>query len=343
MKTEVKVGLVVLIGVVILFYMSFKVGTFGKLTRGGYDVVVNLDNSSGLDSKSPVQIAGVDVGKVRRISLDGYRARLILLIRDNVKIPKDSKLSVRAFGILGERYLAILPGASKEFLKDKEEIKDVVGGAEVEELATNVSSAAKNFSDVMGQLKEVLGDNEKEALKTSISNIKTASGEFKDMVASNKVGVQKIVTNMASVSEKIGPIAEKADSTFTGLQTIVNNVEQGKGTLGLLVKDETLYQDAKQTVASLKSITTDIEQGKGTLGKLAKDEALGNDLQATMKSVREISDAINKGEGTLGKLVKDDTLAKETEKTLKKVQKAAEGIQEQTPISVLGTIFGFFF
>ena len=343
MKTEVKVGLVVLIGVVILFYMSFKVGTFGKLTSGGYDVIVSLENSSGLDSKSPVQIAGVDVGKVRRISLDGYKARLILLIRDNVKIPRDSKISVRAFGILGERYLAIIPGASKEFIRDKDEIKDVVGGAEVEELTTNVSSAAKNFSEVMGQLKEVLGDNEKEALKTSISNIKAASGDFKEMVASNKVGVQKMVTNMASASDKIGPITEKADSALTGLQAIVKGVEDGKGTLGLLVKDDALYRDAKETVGYLKGITSDIEQGKGVLGKLAKDETLGNDVQATMKSVREITDAINRGEGTLGKLAKDDTLVKEAEKTLKKVQKAAEGIQEQTPITVLGTIFSFFF
>jgi phospholipid/cholesterol/gamma-HCH transport system substrate-binding protein len=62
-----------------------------------------------------------------------------------------------------------------------------------------------------------------------------------------------------------------------------------------------------------------------------------------LQSVKGIAEKVEKGEGTLGKLVNDDALMKETEKTLKKVQKAAEGIQEQTPISVLGTIIGIFF
>ncbi len=95
----------------------------------------------------------------------------------------------------------------------------------------------------------------------------------------------------------------------------MQGVEEGKGSLGLLVKDETLYNDARDTVASLKTISADIEQGKGTLGKLAKDEALYADAQTTMKSIREMTDSMNKGEGTLGKLMKDDTLATEAEKT----------------------------
>ena len=70
-----------------------------------------------------------------------------------------------------------------------------------------------------------------------------------------------------------------------------------------------MYNETKDAVANIKEFTDDIKQGKGTLGKLAKDESLYN----------------------------------ETEKTMKKVQKAAEGIQELTPITILGTVFGTFF
>jgi phospholipid/cholesterol/gamma-HCH transport system substrate-binding protein len=52
---------------------------------------------------------------------------------------------------------------------------------------------------------------------------------------------------------------------------------------------------------------------------------------------------VEKGEGTLGKLVSDDQLMKEAEKTMRKIQKAAESIEEQTPITVLGTLIGIFF
>jgi phospholipid/cholesterol/gamma-HCH transport system substrate-binding protein len=76
---------------------------------------------------------------------------------------------------------------------------------------------------------------------------------------------------------------------------------------------------------------------------LSKDGALYSEVKETFSNVREITDGIKQGEGTLGKLAKDDSLYLETEKALKKVQKGAESIQEMAPITILGTIFGFFF
>jgi len=176
-----------------------------------------------------------------------------------------------------------------------------------------------------------------------IQNIKVLSGDFKEMVGDNKENVKRFIANAAQVSEKLGPMTDKADAALTSVNTLMKDVEQGKGTLGLLVKDETLYNDAKDIVASLKVVSKDIEEGKGTLGKLAKDETLYVDAKETMASVRQITEGINKGEGTIGKLMKDETLATEATKTMKKVQKAAEGVEEMTPFTVLGTIFGILF
>lgn len=343
MSSEFKVGVVVLIGIVILFYMSFRVGKFGALTRSGYEVVAHLNDVSGLDIKSPVELAGVEVGTVRRLSLDGYRAKANLLIKENVQIPTDSRLEIKSFGILGDKYLAIVPGQAKTFLKSGDEIHNVIAAADYDQLFRNVQSAAENFTDVMGQFKGVLGEQEKQSLKESLQNIKVVSGEFKQMVTENKANVTRIVTKVAQASDRFGPLADKADTAFTGMNSIVQGVEAGKGSLGLLVKDETLYNDARDTVATLKTISADIEQGQGTLGKLVKDEALYADAEATVKSIKEMTESVNKGQGTLGKLMKDDTLATEAEKTMKKVQRAADSVQEQVPITVLGTIFGILF
>jgi phospholipid/cholesterol/gamma-HCH transport system substrate-binding protein len=343
MSSEFKVGVLVLMAIVVLFYMSFRVGKYGTLTRSGYEVVVHLPDVAGLDIKSPVELAGVEIGAVHKLSLDEYRAKASLLIKDNVKIPTDSKLVIRSFGILGDKYLAIVPGQAKTFLKPGDEITNVVAVADYDQMFRNVQSAAENFSDVMGQFKGMIGDQEKSNLKESLQNIKVVSGEFKEMVTQNKTNVTRIVSNVAQASDKFGPLADKADAAFTGINSIVRGVEEGKGSLGLLVKDETLYNDARDTVASLKTISAEIEQGKGTLGKLVKDEMLYTDAEATMKSIKEMTESMNKGQGTLGKLMKDDTLATEAEKTMKKVQRAADSVQEQVPITVLGTIFGILF
>jgi phospholipid/cholesterol/gamma-HCH transport system substrate-binding protein len=90
-------------------------------------------------------------------------------------------------------------------------------------------------------------------------------------------------------------------------------------------------------------VSEKIERGEGSLGKLINDESLYQEAKDAIQSVKGFTEKLDKGEGTLGKLISDDTLAKEAEKTMKKIQKAAEGIEEQTPITVLGTIFGIFF
>jgi phospholipid/cholesterol/gamma-HCH transport system substrate-binding protein len=104
-----------------------------------------------------------------------------------------------------------------------------------------------------------------------------------------------------------------------------------------------VVEKVKGTAEVLKTVSEKIERGEGTLGKLIQDESLYNEAKETLQSMKGIAEKVEKGEGTIGKLINDDTLIMEAEKTMKKVQKAAEGIQEQTPITVLSTIISIFF
>ncbi|HAR97291.1 MAG TPA: hypothetical protein DCR97_15215 [Deltaproteobacteria bacterium] len=343
MTTELKVGIVVLISIALLFYMSVRIGKFGGLMQQGYELKVNFENVGGLDNKSPVQVAGVEVGQVKDIKLRKYHARVTLIITPGVKIPKDSKAAIKSFGILGDKYLEIIPGQSAQHLKDRDTIENVTAYADYDELFDTVSQAAKSFGRTMDDLNSLLGEKEKQDIRSAFQNIQQAAGEFKGLIADNRDNVAVITTNLAVASEQFQPLVQKAEATFSGVNEIVQGVKEGKGTLGLLVKDDKLYKDASQTVASLQSISSDINQGKGSLGMLMKDDSLYLDAKETVKNLRDMTDGINRGEGTLGKLVKDPTLAVEAEKTMKKVQKAAEGVQEQTPITILGTIFGILF
>jgi phospholipid/cholesterol/gamma-HCH transport system substrate-binding protein len=343
LSSEVKVGILVLVSVVVLFYMSFRIGKFGVFREGGYNLYVVFKSAAGIDPKTPVELAGVEIGKVSRVMLEGYKAKIMLMIRDDVQVPVDSKIHVKSQGVLGDKYIEIIPGSDPRFLGKGGTIREVVAPPDFDEIFSQVHVAAKNFGETMDQFRGVVGEAEKASIKKSIENIQAASGDFKDLLKTNKENVTHIMSNAAVITDKLGSMSDKADQTVSGLKGIVKDVESGKGTLGLLIKDDKLYKDATETVASLKTIAADIEQGKGTLGRLAKDDALYLDAKETAKNVREITDGIKKGEGTLGKLAKDDKLYVEAEKSLKKFQKAAEAIQEQTPITVLGTILGTFF
>lgn len=321
-SAELKVGVLVLVAIFILFYMSFRIGKFGAFHEPGYVLYVTLQDASGIDPRTPIQISGVDVGRVRSIGLEGYNALVTLNIRRNVGIPKDSKITVKTQGVLGDKYIEILPGKASESLAIGDRIEDVIMPPDLNQVFADVGMAAKDFGEAISEFKGIIGEQEKVNIKKSLANIEAVSGDFRKLVADNKKGLTRFVSNMEAISD---------------------DIEHGRGTIGKLVKDESLYADAKDTVASLRAITKDIEEGRGTLGKLAKDEELYDEAKEAISNIKELTDGIARGEGTLGKLAKDDSLYVETEKAMKKVQKGAEGIQEMTPVTVLGTIFGIFF
>jgi len=329
LSPELKVGIVVLIGFILLFYMSFRISKFGVLSEKGYELQVYIENANGIDSKSPVLIAGVEIGRVKKVKLDNFKALVTFIVKEGVQIPSDSAIAIKTQGVLGDKYLEIIPGNDKKILAKGDMIKNVKTSPDFNEIFSQVSTAAKKFGDTIGEFQGLLGDKEKTSIKSSIENIHTITGEFKDILKENKQGINSLITS--------------ADDTLKGLKKIVNDVEAGKGSLGMLINDDKLYVDAKEIMSALKSISKDIEEGKGSLGKLVKDDSLYNDAKDTVKNLKDLTDGIKKGEGTLGKLAKDESLYIETEKAMKKLQKGADGLSEMTPVSILGTIFSFIF
>ncbi|WDT81662.1 MAG: MlaD family protein [Candidatus Manganitrophus sp.] len=94
--TEAKVGVAVLVGLLLLTYMTFKVGGFAFLQEEGYRLKATFSSASGLDRRAPVRVAGVEVGQVESIELVEGGAKVILKLQSEVKIRKGDMLrSVR--------------------------------------------------------------------------------------------------------------------------------------------------------------------------------------------------------------------------------------------------------
>jgi len=115
-RTEIVVGLFVLVGVVCLGYLAIKLGKLEVLGNSGYSVYADFPTVAGLKPGDPVEIAGVRVGRVEAISLADDRARLTLRIEDNVRLQDDVIASVRARGLIGDKFVLITPGASDKII-----------------------------------------------------------------------------------------------------------------------------------------------------------------------------------------------------------------------------------
>ncbi len=133
---ETGVGFFLIIGLLCLAYLSVKLGDVNLFGTKQYTVKARFASITGLKEGSGVEIAGVTVGKVSKIHLDKYEALIELLINSGVRIQEDSIASIRTQGIIGDKYVKILPGGSEEYIKDNGEIFETESAIELEELVS---------------------------------------------------------------------------------------------------------------------------------------------------------------------------------------------------------------
>lgn len=134
---EAIVGVFVLVGILCLAYLSVNLGKMELLGGNYFEVSAGFNSVSGLKSGASVEIAGVEVGKVARISLDpsrGYIAAVALNIREGVELSDDTIASVRTRGIIGDKYILLKPGGSDTILADGGKIRDTESAVDFEQI-----------------------------------------------------------------------------------------------------------------------------------------------------------------------------------------------------------------
>jgi phospholipid/cholesterol/gamma-HCH transport system substrate-binding protein len=131
---ELTVGLFIIAGIICLGYLSFKLGKTEMIKGNGYDTYALFSNTGGLRTGSPIIIAGVDVGRVKSITLDNYQARVVLHLPENVKIQEDSIASIKTRGLIGEKYIEITPGGSEKMIVPGGRILETQPAVDLEEL-----------------------------------------------------------------------------------------------------------------------------------------------------------------------------------------------------------------
>ena len=137
-NTELIVGLFMIAGFLAFAYLSVSMGEFSVFDlEKNYSLEAEFDSVTGLKVGAGVEIAGVNVGKVSGIKLGkNGLAKVDLLINQDVKITSDAIASIRTQGLIGDKYIKIIPGADKEMLKQGDVIFDTESSIDFEELVS---------------------------------------------------------------------------------------------------------------------------------------------------------------------------------------------------------------
>ena len=131
---DLGVGIFVLIGLLALGWLSVKLGRVDLLGNRGYVVSADFPSVGGLKAGSAIEIAGVEVGRVDRILLQDYQARVVMVIQPGIKLQDDAIASIKTKGLIGERYVRISPGGSDKIIEPNGRIREVEPPVDIEEL-----------------------------------------------------------------------------------------------------------------------------------------------------------------------------------------------------------------
>jgi len=134
---ELGVGVFIIVGILCLGYLSVKLARMDVFGAKGYDVYAVFSDVGGLKEGASVVIAGVEVGRIKRIRMADYEAKVIMSIHNEVKIQEDAIASVKTRGLIGEKYIQISPGGSEKIVPPGGQIRDTQPVVDLEQLISN--------------------------------------------------------------------------------------------------------------------------------------------------------------------------------------------------------------
>jgi phospholipid/cholesterol/gamma-HCH transport system substrate-binding protein len=133
-RTEVIVGIFVLAGMICLGYLAIRLGKLELFGTQGYVVFADFVSVAGIKLGDPIEIAGVRIGKVEGIALADDRARLTLRVSEGVKLQDDVIASVRARGLIGDKFVLVTPGASDKIIPPGGKIRETDSPPDIPDL-----------------------------------------------------------------------------------------------------------------------------------------------------------------------------------------------------------------
>jgi phospholipid/cholesterol/gamma-HCH transport system substrate-binding protein len=155
-KLELIVGVFVLIGIAALAYLAIKLGKLEVIGGNQREIQAIFDSVAGLKAGAPVEVAGVQVGQVKRIGLEGDQALVVMAIDPKVKVYKDAIAAIKTRGLIGDKYVALSPGGAEPELRAGEKIRDTESGVDLEAVIGEFihGSAGSSSKDKKGKQDE---------------------------------------------------------------------------------------------------------------------------------------------------------------------------------------------
>lgn len=301
MTQAVKVGIFVTVCLAVLAYLILRVEDLRLFGGPEERIEVLFDSVVGLDDKAPVRVAGVRVGRVDGISLEGRRARVSLVLEEPVPLNEGSRASIANSGILGDKYVELILGP--DGAPPLPEGTPIEGTTPItfDEALAQVGELAESFGAMTGDLGEQdIGGS----LARLLENLEQASGDIRELIRANRDTIDATAGNFerasATLAEELPQLAEQIRRLLTQVEGVV--AENRSGLRDSLANVEELSEQLQVSAAHLNEIAAQVASGEGTIGKLIYSDEAHEGLVSTLDTVEEGVASLSKTLGRVGEL-----------------------------------------
>lgn len=282
LSKEIKTGLLAVfaISTFILGYNYLKGSSLFKTERVFYAVYENVE---GLGISSAVNINGFRVGKVQNIEIDKNTGLMIVTfsVENDFQFSKQSIARIYGGGIIGGKSLAIIPVFESNVIATtgdtlqsqvEEGIMELVNDR-LTPLQMKIESAVEGVDSLMVAVNDVLDEKSRKNLRSSIADLNAITSSF--VVSSTKL--QSLLTNNE----------DKLNRTFDNLDTTTQNFAAFSDTLAQVNLNQ-MVNELEATIQNFKALSENLNNGEGTLGKLLNDDSLYDNLEFATKQLEEL-------------------------------------------------------
>ena len=283
-RTEIQVGatLLVALGITLWGVTWLKELSLNKKERLW---LVTFPQTGGLSNSDEVQVNGLRKGSVAAVQLVGDHVVVQLALASDITLTSESRVAIRNIGLMGEKVIAVdlrTTGAAytardtitgiyemgiPEVVADLGTTVEAVAGlsTQLKKVADSIQQngsldqSLANFRTTSEQLKAAVTEN-RAMLKETMTNLNAASRTAKALTTDREAGLKQTLDSFERSAVSMERLTARLDSLRGALQSVSSKVERGDGTLGKLVNDPKLYEDARASVANLNLLIADIKK-----------------------------------------------------------------------------------
>ena len=284
-KNEIKTGVLVLLGIG-LFVFGFSYLKSNDIFVSDRTFYAVYDDVEGVVNGTPVTVNGFPVGSIQNISFFKNNSLLVKFrVENDIKFSINSIAQIYETGLIGGKALAIIPANdnSRVAVYNDTLVSSVAPGLtelvneKLTPLQENIESMIVSANNVLDKVNAIFDDPTRANLRTSVSDfsetikdLKETSKMIKSVMKSNKLSIDQTITNVLDISTDLSEISKTINqselsttmknfkNSSEGLSRVLNNINEGNGTISKLIDNDSLFQNLNDASKSIDLLIEDI-------------------------------------------------------------------------------------